>query len=61
MSKPIVISVASYKGGPGKSFIASTLAGLLNEKGFLVLVVDLDGQCGQTENLDVDVDPQRTF
>lgn len=59
--KPIVIASASYKGGPGKSFIATTLAGLLNERGHKVLVIDLDGQCAQTENLDVDVDPERTF
>lgn len=59
--KAVTIAVASYKGGPGKSFIATTLAGLLLENRKRTLVIDLDGQCGQTQNLDVDVDPARTL
>jgi len=61
VAKPRVIASASYKGGPGKSFLATTMAGLLQEAGKRVLVVDLDGQCAQTQNLGVDVDPERTM
>jgi len=41
-----IISIANRKGGVGKTSIAANLAYELKKRGFLVLLVDIDQQCG---------------
>lgn len=44
----IVITIANQKGGIGKTTTATTMAGLLRERGFRVLVIDADPQRNTT-------------
>jgi chromosome partitioning protein len=46
---PISISVASLKGGVGKTTTTINLAACLAERGYEVVVVDLDGQANATD------------
>ena len=41
-TSPLVISIGSGKGGVGKSFLLSNLGYLLAERGFRVVLIDLD-------------------
>ena len=46
---PISISIASLKGGVGKTTTTINLAACLAERGYEVVVVDLDGQANATD------------
>jgi len=51
-NQPIVVNNANSKGGVGKTTQTEELAHRLAEQGKWVLVMDLDGQCNLTKNLD---------
>ena len=58
---PVILSVASGKGGVGKSFIASNLGILLAKSGYKVAVVDLDCGGADLHILFGQLKPQRTL
>lgn len=51
MKRAKVISILNHKGGVGKTTTTINLGGALQQKGYKVLLIDLDGQANQTESL----------
>ncbi|MDA3855735.1 MAG: ParA family protein [Candidatus Woesearchaeota archaeon] len=54
-----VITVKVSKGGVGKTTISSNLAYLLSEKGFRVLLIDLDSQANLTKSFIKEIDEDK--
>lgn len=53
MKKTTVICVSSLKGGVGKSETSTTVASILQDKGYKVLLIDADRQCNSTDTYGV--------
>ena len=51
-----VISIINHKGGVGKTTTTANLGGALTQKGYRVLLVDLDGQANLTMSLGLSSD-----
>lgn len=54
-----VITVKVSKGGVGKTTICSNLAYLLSQKGFKVLIIDLDSQANLTKSFLKEIDEEK--
>ena len=54
--KARIIAVANHKGGVGKTTTTSSLGSILAQKGFKVLLIDLDAQANLTTSLMFSVD-----
>ena len=59
--RPIIIAIASGKGGVGKSVIASSISMYLSQLDFNVLSVDLDFGCANLHTLLGESSPSRTL
>jgi len=55
------ISIANQKGGVGKSTTAITMASVLKEKGFNVLLIDTDMQCNSSRTYEAKMDDTETL
>ncbi len=44
-----VITIANQKGGIGKTTTATTMASMLNKRGYKTLLIDTDAQCNSTD------------
>lgn len=53
-----VISIINHKGGVGKTTTTANLGGSLTQKGYRVLLVDLDGQANLTMSLGLSFRPE---
>ena len=56
-----VISIINHKGGVGKTTTTANLGGALTQKGYRVLLVDLDGQANLTMSLGLSSDLNETI
>ena len=56
-----VISIINHKGGVGKTTTTANLGGALTQKGYRVLLVDLDGQANLTMSLGLNSDLNETI
>lgn len=56
-----VISIINHKGGVGKTTTTANLGGALVQKGYQVLLVDLDGQSNLTMSLGLSSDLSKTI
>ena len=56
-----VISIINHKGGVGKTTTTANLGGSLTQKGYRVLLVDLDGQANLTMSLGLSSDLKDTI
>ena len=54
--KARIIAVANHKGGVGKTTTTSSLGSILANKGYKVLLIDLDAQANLTTSLMFSVD-----
>ena len=55
------ISIVSFKGGVGKTTIATTLAEDLVSRGYKTLLIDFDPQCNLSDNYNIDLPDNKNF
>lgn len=56
-----VIAITNQKGGIGKTTTATSLAGILNERGYKTLLIDTDKQCNSTDTFRAKVEDTPTL
>lgn len=56
-----VIAITNQKGGIGKTTTATSLAGILTERGYRTLLIDTDKQCNSTDTFRATVDDTPTL
>lgn len=61
MKKPIVICVSNLKGGVGKSETCTTVASILQDKGYKVLLIDADRQCNSSDTYGISPEDTATL
>ena len=59
--KAQIIAVANHKGGVGKTTTVASLGSILSQRGFKILVVDLDAQANLTASLCADSENSNTI
>ncbi len=61
MTKAKVLCILNHRGGVGKTTTTINLGGTLQQKGYKVLLIDLDGQTNLTESMGLSAELPQTI